>query len=147
MSERPAGQGTMEPRSAGHEVRDVVFRPVLTASIGLLVLILVALGGMRVLFSYLAAREAASSPPANPLAAELRRSQPPGPRLQAAPIEDLHRFRTLENAFLNGYSWVDRDAGTVRIPIDRAMDLLVQKGLPARGSGPVSPSAREPVSP
>ena len=33
---------------------------------------------------------------------------------------------------LNGYSWVDRNAGVVRIPIDEAMKLTVQRGLPAR---------------
>jgi hypothetical protein len=33
---------------------------------------------------------------------------------------------------LQGYHWVDQNAGVVQIPIDRAMDLLAQRGLPAR---------------
>ena len=37
---------------------------------------------------------------------------------------------------LNSYGWVDPKAGVVRIPIDRAMDLLLQKGLPVRGKQP-----------
>ena len=36
---------------------------------------------------------------------------------------------------LNSYGWVDRSNGIVRIPIDRAMDLLAQRGLPARTNG------------
>jgi hypothetical protein len=35
-----------------------------------------------------------------------------------------------ENAALATYGWVDRDAGIVRIPIERAMELLVLRGLP-----------------
>ena len=33
---------------------------------------------------------------------------------------------------LQGYHWVDQSAGIVQIPIDQAMDLVVQRGLPAR---------------
>jgi len=31
---------------------------------------------------------------------------------------------------LNSYGWVDKDAGVAHIPIQRAMDLVVQQGLP-----------------
>jgi hypothetical protein len=122
---------------AGHELRDVTFRPVVMAAIGLAVAVVFALAAMRALFSYYAAREAASSPAPNPLAAEFGRSEPPLPRLQASPIEDLRKLRTVEQALLETYAWTDRDAGLVRIPVERAMDLLIERGLPARGSEPV----------
>ena len=35
-----------------------------------------------------------------------------------------------ENEVLGSYDWVDQKNGVVRIPIDRAMDLLAQRGLP-----------------
>jgi hypothetical protein len=35
-----------------------------------------------------------------------------------------------ENAALTTYGWVDRDAGIVRMPIERAMEILVERGLP-----------------
>jgi len=54
----------------------------------------------------------------------------PTPRLQARPPHELAAFRQRENAMLENYGWVDREKGVVRIPIDRAMDLLVQRGLP-----------------
>ena len=39
--------------------------------------------------------------------------------------EDLTDIRTKENARLHSYQWVDADAGVVRLPIDRGMELLV----------------------
>jgi len=44
----------------------------------------------------------------------------------------LNKIRGREDGLLNSYGWVDEKAGTVRIPIERAMDLLVQRGLPVR---------------
>lgn len=54
------------------------------------------------------------------------------PHLQLVPAEDLHKFREQEDAELNTYGWIDRTAGVVRIPIARAMDLLLERGLPTR---------------
>jgi hypothetical protein len=52
--------------------------------------------------------------------------------LQVSPPDDLAKFRAEEAAALNSYGWVDQDKGIVRMPIDRAMDLVLQRGLPAR---------------
>ncbi len=42
---------------------------------------------------------------------------------------------------MHSYGWVDQPAGVVRIPIDRAMELLAQRGLPTRPqAGTVPPS-------
>jgi hypothetical protein len=54
------------------------------------------------------------------------------PRLQSAPIGDLKDMKAAEDKILNGYGWIDQQHGLVRIPIDRAIDLLAQRGLPAR---------------
>ncbi len=35
-----------------------------------------------------------------------------------------------ENQVLGSYDWVDQKNGVVRIPIDRAMELVAQRGLP-----------------
>jgi hypothetical protein len=59
----------------------------------------------------------------------------PEPRLQIKPAADLARLRAAEGADLNSYGWVNRDSGTVRIPIDRAMQLLLERGLPNVGTG------------
>jgi hypothetical protein len=47
----------------------------------------------------------------------------------------LKRFRTQEDAALASYGWVDQNAGVVRIPIDRAKTLLLERGLPVRSAG------------
>jgi hypothetical protein len=54
------------------------------------------------------------------------------PHLQISPPEDLAAFRAREDAELNTYGWINRTAGVARIPIDRAMDLVLQRGLPER---------------
>jgi hypothetical protein len=41
-------------------------------------------------------------------------------------------MRAAEDAALDSYGWVDKDAGIVRIPVDRAMEILAKKGLPSR---------------
>ena len=54
------------------------------------------------------------------------------PHLQVVPALDLNEFRAHEEALLNSYGWVNPRAGIVRMPITRAMDLLLERGLPVR---------------
>jgi hypothetical protein len=44
----------------------------------------------------------------------------------------MRRLRAADEAILNSYGWVDEEAGVVRIPIDRAMELTLERGLPTR---------------
>ena len=118
----------------GYEKRDVALRPVTAGVIGLFVLLAVTVLLMRVLFGYLAAREARLSPPPNPLAQSLGRQLPPEPRLQTDPRQDLLQLRAEEDAVLDSYGWADRQAGVVRIPIEHAIEILAQRGLPARSA-------------
>ena len=68
--------------------------------------------------------------------------QPPGPLLEERPVEDLRKFHEAEDAKLSSYGWIDRTNGVVRIPIERAMELLAHSGLPARTeAGPQSAAA------
>jgi hypothetical protein len=71
-----------------------------------------------------------------PLAIEQGPRLPSGPRLQAKPANEIFDFRARENETLNGYSWVDKGAGTVRLPISEAMRLTVERGLPVRTDTP-----------
>jgi hypothetical protein len=54
------------------------------------------------------------------------------PRLQISPQTDLKEFRAREQTELESYGWINRTAGVVRIPIDRAMELVLERGLPVR---------------
>ena len=78
-------------------------------------------------------REAARPMPAEfPLATTALRRLPPEPRLQTDPRDDLANMRLAEERILTSYGWIDRGAGIVRIPIDQAMTLTVERGLPSR---------------
>ena len=66
-----------------------------------------------------------------PLAAG-QTKQLPTPSLQTQPFQDIFTLRQSESARLGGYGWVDKEGGVARIPIDRAMELTVQRGLPVR---------------
>jgi hypothetical protein len=72
----------------------------------------------------------ASSPELQRQFAQLA-SRFPTPRLQTddgyQEITDMH---AKEDLLLENYSWVDESKGTVRIPIERAMELIAQQGLP-----------------
>lgn len=88
----------------------------------------------------------------SPFAAE-RSKLPPEPRLQLAPnseeqidkneapdlrtqhpLEEMKALRETWNAELNFYGWVDKQSGVVRIPIDQAKRMLLDRGLPTRGA-------------
>jgi hypothetical protein len=56
----------------------------------------------------------------------------PAPQLETNERDQLDQVRIDEENTLSTYGWVDQQAGTVRIPIDRAMDLIAQRGLPVR---------------
>ena len=57
---------------------------------------------------------------------------PPEPRLQWRPNDELVKARTDEETALSGYAWVDKASGVLRIPVERAIDILAERGLPAR---------------
>jgi len=109
-----------EPR---HEPSDVSVGAVLAAGVALLVAAVVIQGALWFHFQSLAARESASDRPPSPLAAALP-ERPPEPRLQTAALADLRQVHAAEDAVLGGYGWVDRKAGVVRIPIQRAKELF-----------------------
>lgn len=57
---------------------------------------------------------------------------PPLPHLQVDSARDLAAFRAEEEQKLHTYGWVDRSNGVVRVPVERAIELTLQRGLPAR---------------
>lgn len=118
--------------SAGHEERDLWLRPIALATAGLIVVVLLVFVSMQMLLNLYAGIQSRRSAAPSPLAGAYGMKEPPAPRLQTEPIADLHELRARDQALLSGYGWVDRDAGLVRIPIERAIDLVAKRGLPAR---------------
>jgi hypothetical protein len=111
-----------EPNDAS--VREVVFTGA-GVGFGVLIVCLVIWGVFNLLKTE-GIRTQTFSP--RPEAREL----PPQPRLQVNAPAELYEFRRQEEQMLNSYGWVNKNAGTVRIPINQAMDILVKRGLPTR---------------
>ena len=61
--------------------------------------------------------------------------EPPAPNLQRQPFKDIYLLRQGENEKLTSYGWVDKEGGVARIPIDRAMEVMLQRGFPTRPDG------------
>src|ERR1700676_3604598 len=62
----------------------------------------------------------------------------PQPRLEENERTQLRSFIEVQDRKLATYDWVDKDRGTLRIPIDRAMELIEQRGLPVHAEGTAS---------
>jgi hypothetical protein len=122
--------------SIGHEERDVSARPIALSALGLAGLCAAAFLLMHLLFDFFAGLHSRQSAAPSPLAGAYGLKEPPEPRLQVSPLADLQALRAREAAALHAYAWVDREAGVVRIPIERAIAVLAERGLPARDAPP-----------
>ena len=118
------------PTDHTHEQRDINVNVVALFFVSLAVVTVavyfIALGT----FHYLASRPW-NYPPPSPLAAS--REKFVGPRLLVNQAHDMQEFRASQQSVLDSYDWVDRDHGVVRIPIERAIDLLAERGMPTNG--------------
>jgi len=125
-----------ENKDVRFEPTDVSTRPVLVSVLSLAVFTVIFTFVGHLVYHNLADRERAASPAASPLAAQYAAKEPPLPRLQLDPKLDLDVLHAAEDKILMSYAWVDKEAGVVQVPIERAMQMLLAKGLPAR-QGPV----------
>jgi hypothetical protein len=119
----------------------------LTIVVGIVICVVLLKG----LFAVLDRREKAEQPPVNPLVTNVQedtrhiapgypRSAFPNPKLEEDERGQLNGILLTEDQTLESYGWIDEKSGTVHIPIDLAMDLLVQRGLPVRGQGAANPA-------
>jgi hypothetical protein len=70
------------------------------------------------------------------------------PMLEVIEGIELRKDLVQQEEQLNTYGWVDQKAGVAHIPIERAMDLIAQRGLPtvppAKAGGITTPASKEP---
>ena len=59
-------------------------------------------------------------------------------KVYSAVYDDLVRMQATQEENLNSYRWLDRDAGTVAVPIDRAKELIIQEARERSQSGAAS---------
>ena len=86
---------------------------------------------IKPLYSLLVARGVETQAPAAYVAdADPEALRPQGPRLQVLPEVELAELRAQEDAILGSYAWVEKDRGIARIPIDEALRIVAEQGLP-----------------
>ena len=70
-------------------------------------------------------------------------SEFPTPRLEDDERTEINDFRYQQDETLASYGWVDQSGRVARIPIDRAMQLIAQRGLPTIPQAGTSPAASD----
>ncbi len=137
---------TKHENASGHggfEHQDLQPSGILYFLLGLAIFLLLCILGIRGVYAFLDHREKALQPPMNPLVTNVptdtRHIAPgypqsvfPNPKLEEDERGQLNGIVLQEENTLYSYGWIDEKAGTVRIPIERAMDLIAQRGLPVR---------------
>jgi hypothetical protein len=127
------------PPGAGYEHTDASVWTIVKFGLWLAVSVVVIHFGLGFMYGLLIRESREVDQPRYPLAANREAPLAAPPRLQQFPRTDMYEFRTKEDAELNGYGWIDKNAGITHIPIDDAMKIVVQRGLPARELDPSQP--------
>jgi hypothetical protein len=153
-----------EPTEQMAEPDSVDIRSIVGYAIGLAIVTIVSHFAMVLTYNgFAASTDATRAPRVFPLAADQDSMRPPEPRLQSGMHSDngrllfeqadhnpssreaLQELRAEEDAVLDRYAWVDRNASVVRLPIADAMKLALQRGFPAREAAPsAAPAAGTP---
>ena len=121
------------------ERADVVPGVIVRWAIGLGLVSIVSAAVAVWLLVFLRRHEEAGDPQRPALFFSTEQRQPEGVRLQSKPFDDLRTLREKEKEVLGSYAWVDLAAGTVRIPIDQAMRLYVERQASAARAASPSP--------
>jgi len=59
-------------------------------------------------------------------------------------VGDLAAYRAAQMKSITTYAWIDKEHGVVRIPVEEAMRVLLEKGLPVAPQGGEPAPAQEP---
>jgi hypothetical protein len=94
--------------------------PVLWGALGSLALMLGAIWGLSAVYDWWVLNRTLPAP-----------EQFPSPRVQTHQAEQLQDLLAAQRRQLTGYAWADSSKTLVRIPIERAMELIAQRGAQA----------------
>jgi hypothetical protein len=167
MSNEP--HSAHSPGHTGYERTDIGVATVVYFLIGLAVAVGVTYFLVDGFYHFLDQRFNAAQTPVSPLVtnapADTRRLPPeyktdadgrdyekyleknfPQPQLETDERTELNKIRLGEEDALSTYDYIDKGAGTVRIPIERAMELIVQRGLPVRSQNGATGADSKPAA-
>jgi len=124
----------------GYEKSDLSPKAIGIFGVVLSAVVIVAMLVAAWMFGFFASWQAKQDVPPSPLASSS--PGPPEPRLQVHAIRDMKALRAAEDEVLTSYGWVSKEAGIARIPIDRAMQLVLERGLPVSKPAPTAAPAK-----
>ena len=129
MSESPNVPDNVE---VVHEESDVNVSAILRYGLGLAVIAAVVHVFLWWLLGIYERQHERAQTQVYPMAVGQQNRLPPSPRFQENPQQDLQDLRAKQRALLEGYGWVSKEGGIARIPIEDAMKIVVERGLPTR---------------
>jgi hypothetical protein len=141
METKPGPGQPPDAAHEGYERSDANTRGLLHSGAYLIIVLVVVFFSMAWLFDFYGKVQSLGKP-ASPF--ENARVLPPAPRLQVEPRAELHSYCEQQDKLLNSYAWADEHNGVVRIPVDRAMELTLQQGLPARAAADIPAGISNP---
>lgn len=131
-----------EAETAQFEPAGVSVRPVVWAALASIALVLGAIWGSHAVYDWRVRNRAVQVP-----------EQFPPPRVQTHQVEERQTLLAEQRRQLTGYAWADPDKTLIRIPIERAMGIIAQRGaeayapLPPRGQRQAAtPAGAEPAT-
>jgi hypothetical protein len=129
-------------RPVGHETTDVSPLALGLFALGLTLMVAIVLPLLTWLFWRYEGEAQRADPPQSPLAVD---ELPPSPRLEVDPGAELARLRGVEEKTLSSYGWIDRQQGVARVPIERAIAVLAERGLPEPKAKSSESEKKEPA--
>jgi len=130
----------------GYETADVHVAPISKFIIGLVCLMFLGMFLAWLSFKLLHFRYEMNYADMKSTKLQETRQIPPGPLLQVTNHDDLLSFREQESKEVKGHAtWLDKNAKVVRLPIDRAIDLVSERGLPEfkNETAPAAPAEKK----
>jgi hypothetical protein len=130
MSEHASqhGHGEHHPETL-HEENSVQFAPVLIFAVVMVIVSIATFLTVKIIERAFDTSWSRSEAPVSPLA---QAQMPPAPLLEVSPGQARIDLRAKEQEVINSYRWIDEKGGVVGIPVEEAIKLLAQRGLPVR---------------
>jgi hypothetical protein len=144
-----------------HEESDVRVRPLVWSAVWLSVATAVVMLIVWGMFRYMDGEAKKQDERERSPLADQRNPIPPAPRLQIgptaagqtapditnnSPLSEIIAVRREEKLKLENYTWLDQSKGVVELPIDRAKDLAIERGL-FKARPPQAPAATPATAP
>jgi hypothetical protein len=124
-----------ESVEAGFERKDVKFRPFVSGMVAVMATVVVTAILAWPFYHFLTKFARRQDPAPSPLVVPGAREFPVTPNLQVNPRGDMDAYRAYEDAKLKEFAR-DPKTGKIQVPVELAMDQMLQRGFPVRPGGP-----------